>query len=79
MKLFPSAIDTYMICEAFLKKFLTLTGFQRNMFLRFLKRTSLRFLGVSKSTGVSYREVSYNLNCICCKRHTHSGVMRNAL
>ena len=44
----------------FSKKYLTLNGFQRNVFLRFLKLTSLRFLGFSKSSAVSYRGVSYN-------------------
>ena len=37
-----------------------MNGFQRNVFLRFLKLTSLCFLGFSKSTGVSYKGVSYN-------------------
>ena len=44
----------------FSKKYLTLNGFQRNVFLRFLKLTSLRFLGFSKWTVVSYRGISYN-------------------
>ena len=52
-----------MICyfkNNFSKSYLSLNGFQRNVFLRFLKLTSLCFLGFSKSTGVSYRGVSYN-------------------
>ena len=60
---FPFATENYMIFyfkKHFSKKYLTLNGFQRNVFLRFLKLTSLRFLGFSKSTGVSYRGVSYN-------------------
>ena len=59
---FSSATENYTLYNKkhFSKNYLSLNGFQRNVLLASLKLTSLRFLGFSKSTGVSYTGVSYN-------------------